>query len=708
MIKKFIHTSITILLALSLIVAPGDKAFASSLTENNVATVNSIQTFNVADTYYEEVIKTAEKKASVLTTIYGISNVQYALIDNGKIVLTGSSKSPAYDSTVNDDTMYGIASISKVFTAAAVMQLVEQGKIDLDTPVVQYLPDFSMEDIRYKDITVRMLLNHSSGLMGSTFENSILFDDVDFTSYHRFLDNLKTSRLKANPGEYSVYCNDGFTLAEVLVEKISGMSFTEYVKKFISEPLKMQNTKTPLENFQRSSLAKTYVTGNKKPLPAEALTAIGAGGLYSSAIDLCKFAEIFMKNSTSQVLSLASVTLMEQPEYQTELWPEEEYSVINYGLGWDSVDTYPFSQYGIKALAKGGDTNLYHGNLTVLPEENMAIAVLSSGGSSTYCQLMAQEILLTALKEKGTIKDIIPNKTFKKPIPDKMPAELKSFEGIYAHFSSVMKVSIGDDGVATLTNAFLPEAGSQQYIYTGDGKFYFTDGSAYISFEKASNGNTYIYCYAYATVPSLGQTISTGYQAQKLEANPIANVVKQIWEKRAKKKYFIVSEKYSSQMYFYGLPSTELSLLADLEGYCANTVIQSRNEAISYLQIPSVYGRDLSDYTFYTKDGIEYLKANSYTLVEDTIIKNLSTKSSFTCTIGSDGYTKWYKIPKSAANKKIKIKLPRNSSVVVYDEFGNCKYYSLTADTNVLELPTKGHIAFIGDAKAKFNVSYVK
>ncbi|MGV2643528.1 serine hydrolase, partial [Clostridium perfringens] len=160
--------------------------------------------------------KTAAEKAKLLTETYGTTSVQYALIDNGVITVSGQAgvndiegKKP-----LTKDTMYGIGSTSKVFTAAAVMKLVDEGKINLDTPLVQYIPEFTMKDERYKKITPRMLLNHSSGLQGSSLNNAFLFEDNDPHAHDTLLKQLSTQNLKADPGAFSVYCNDGFTLAE--------------------------------------------------------------------------------------------------------------------------------------------------------------------------------------------------------------------------------------------------------------------------------------------------------------------------------------------------------------------------------------------------------------------------------------------------------------------------------------------------------------
>src|SRR5690606_5111880 len=123
----------------------------------------------------------------------------------------------------------GIGSVSKMIVAAATMQLVDAKLVDLDEPLTTYINDFKMADERYRQITPRMLLNHSSGLYGTHYENSMLFDDNDTQSHDELLRKLRSEHLKSDPGAYSVYCNDGFTLLEILVERVSGMSYTDYL-----------------------------------------------------------------------------------------------------------------------------------------------------------------------------------------------------------------------------------------------------------------------------------------------------------------------------------------------------------------------------------------------------------------------------------------------------------------------------------------------
>jgi CubicO group peptidase (beta-lactamase class C family) len=706
MVKKSLKAGLSIILALSIAVFPNTAAYAKTIAAQPQTQSTSDKDQN--DTF-SATRKLAEAKAASITSFYGATSVQYALIDNGKITLSGvagiySKNAPT---PLTDTKMYGIGSVSKVFTTAAVLQLVDEGLVNLDTPVVNYIPEFTMADPRYKDITVRMLLNHSSGLMGSTLGSSMLFGDKDTTTYDNLLNTLKTSRLKADPGEFSVYCNDGFTLAELLVEKVTGSSFTDYLRNHISNPLDLYNTKTPQDSFQTDRLVKIYLPGSKEELPSDTVNAIGAGGIYSSAKNLCEFATIFMDNSTSSVLSKASAKAMQNKEYLRGFWSDDKPAPFTYGLGWDSVNTYPFEDYGIKALSKSGDTLFYHGNLMVLPQENMAVAVLTSGGNSSANLVMAQEILLSALKEKGVIQEIHPDKTFTKPVNAPMPQELKQYAGYYGNFTSTSKITISDDGILTSIDTTTPNADSQKLIYTGDGRFYYTDGSAYISFKQAPNGNTYLYLSGYSNLPGLGQAVTDEYRSQKLAPNPVSEEVNAAWDKRAGKKYFVLNERFSSETYVISPPFTELPAANGLVGYFASNTIVDANTAKANLKIPSMYGRDLNDYTFYKEGNTEYIKAESAVLISEDGVSNLPG-SSFTVDINGSGYAHWYKIGKETGNKKIKVKLPKKAAFFVYTKDGTCVSDSYVSKQDTVTLPQEGYIVFAGEVNTHFVVSYVK
>ncbi len=707
--KKLIATVLALLFVNSFSPVAYVQTIAATPHSNAAVTSAEVTAQSTSSADYKETIALAQKKASVLSSFYGATSVQYALIADGKIVISGQSGVYSKDSSIapTKDNMYGIGSISKVFTTVAVMQLVEQGKVKLDSPVVDYIPEFKMADDRYKDITVRMLLNHSSGLMGSSFNNSMLYNDKDQIGYTNLLKILETSRLKAAPGDFSVYCNDGFSLAQLVVEKVTGISFTKYISENISSPLNMSHTKTPYDDFTTDLLVKTYLPTFKIALPVESLSVLGAGGIYSSAEDLCQFSQIFMENSKSTVLSNASAKAMENPEYLNGLMKFKEASSLSYGLGWDSVITTPFSDYNIKALVKGGDTTLYHSSLVVLPEQGMAMAVFTSGGTSTYNQIMAQEVLLSALKEKGVITEIKAAPLPIKPVKLPLPSEQKKYEGSYLSASGGAKVVLSDDGTLTISNIFNPNS-SLKYVYTGDGKYYSSDGSDYIKFTEEANGKIYLYISGFGNVTSLGSTVSSLYKFEKVDDVSLSKEIQAVWDNRIDKKYYIINEKFSSQAYAIGGMALQLTASKELKGYCNNAQIIDENHARANIQIPGVYGRDLNDYTFYKKGTIEYLNYGSYVLKSEDNISSLFTRSGVSFNIGKEGYAKWYKISAKSANRKLKVTVPMNASFSVYDSNEICIFNSWISDSTTVTLPKDGKIVFAGDPSAKFVINYVK
>ena len=232
-------------------------------------------------------------------SMLGLSTIGGGQKGNGGVVLAKENEyideAPA-DIEKPDDTdeIYCVGSVSKVYVTTAVMQLVDQGKVDLDTPVTEYIDDFTMADERYKDITVRMLMNHTSGLSGSTLKNMFLYGDNDSVATTNVLENLKSQKLKAAPGEYASYCNDGFELLEVIVERVSGMSYTDYVEKSIAAKIGVKNTYTANNVFENPLLADIYPDGHNR-YETEYCMDFGSGGIYATAADTCEFGSTFFK-----------------------------------------------------------------------------------------------------------------------------------------------------------------------------------------------------------------------------------------------------------------------------------------------------------------------------------------------------------------------------------------------------------------------------
>lgn len=657
---------------------------------------------------YVNTQKVAAEKAAFLTEKIGTTSLQYALMDGDNIVVSGQAGYSHVESKTapSSTTMYGIGSTSKMYTTASIMKLVDQGKVDLEAPIVTYLNNFTMKDPRYKQITVRMLLNHSSGLGGSNLSNSFLFNDSDPIAKNNLLATLATQRLKADPGAYSVYCNDGFTLAELIVEKVSGMNFTTFIHQNFTGPLGLKHTKTPVDSVATSQLASVYNATYSAALPKETINVIGTGGIYSTAEDLVRFATIFTGGSNG-ILSEKSVKAMEQEEYKRGMWPKGIDNSFAYGLGWDSVNLYPFNQYEIKALTKGGDTTLYHTSLVVLPEQRMAAAVVSSGGDSTTDKMLANEILLSALQEKGVIKELKPTPTFKASNKETMPQELLDYAGVYADSTELMKIEISKAGELSISSIMAPTFPAQKYSYNTNGEFLdaegFLDakGTSKVSFVKESNGRIYLWIQGYGMIPGLGEAALTQYAAEKLEANALSSEVLSAWQKRQGKMYFDVSEKYSSQFYM-SMPVAGIAMFPDAPGYMGSNKITGPDKAEMTVQIPTLGGRDLADIIFETKDGVEYLKVGNQLFIPQDAIKPIYAGPQSLVTIQADGYARWYEVPETASGKLMTVVLPPKGSFAVYDENGVCVNFSTVSDLTQVKLPSNGKIVFVSDVGAKF------
>lgn len=652
--------------------------------------------------------KMTDKAAEALVKTYGATSVQYALIDNGEITVSGSQGVFAKDNNrlITKDTMYGIGSVSKVYVAASVMMLVDWGKVNIDDPYIKYVPEFKMADDRYSQITVRMLLNHSSGINGTSFGNMFLFNTPSSQLHDDLLNILATQTLKADPGEFSAYTNDGITLLEIMVERISGLSFTQFIEQKISRPLGLQYTKTPLDNFDRTELAKTYYPLYDGVMPTDVVDGIGTGGIYSTAEEVCKFANVLMGNT--DLLSKESAMAMQNEEYRRGIWIQEDENFFAFGLGWDSVHTYPFAEYNISAVFKGGDTFLYHSALVAIPEYHIAMVINSSGGSSIQSSSLAATILQEVLKEKGIIKEIKPVRTFEKPEKQNMPDGIKKYSGVYigASFANPKTIDVldGEIEIPALISGYIP---AQKFIYTGNGDFKSEDGSVTVHFDDQSNGNTYLKVSMHFTFPEVGQAVLTTYEAQKLEKNVLNDNVAIAWKKRVGKNFLMLTEKSSSQLLY--IPTISSKLPIDIEsGYVMGSKIIDENNAVNAVQMP-IGGRETTEIKFYTEDNKEYLHMYNITFINEdsiqSIIQSIKKNENAVVTIQADGYACWYRINEATADKIMVVQIPANASFAVYDENFVCVDFSTVSGNDTVILPINGYIGFFGKTGEEFIIT---
>lgn len=669
----------------------------------------TLPAFAAQETAAGETLEDKAAHAIALAGQYGgADSVRYALWEDGEITAQGGwgIYSKTENRALTDDILYGIGSVSKTYTAAAVLTLAQAGRLALEDPVTKHLPGFTMADERYKDITVRMLLDHSSGLMGDSTRDAFLFGDADEHAADDLLTRLSTQRLKAAPGAYCVYCNDGYTLAQLVVEAVSGMDYMDYLHAAVLDPAGLADTYAPGDDFDTSRLAKTYASAEDvRALPQDTVGIVGTGGLYATAADLAAFGGLLCGN---ELLEQEWLDLMNTDWAAKGLWPEEsENDALAFGLGWDNVHQYPFNQSGITALVKGGDTLRYHASLVVLPEVDKAVAVLSSGGVSTYDQLAGERILIDALAEDGVaVDESLPALPAGQPAV--IPEAVKANAGAYVSLGMVAAVAFPDDQTMTLTAAAALGGAVQTYTYRDTGVFLDETGTAALTFVTEDNGRTYLRQEGYAPVPGLTSSGTVNYVLEKLEPNNEANqAALDAWAARGEELYLIVNEKYTSQVYLSG-PFAGVTTLPETPGYAAGFErIVDETLAQQYIQVPGNGSRNGADYRIVSVDGKEYLKAGDYLCAPGSGLADLYAGAGAYCTILDDGHARWFRVG-ALAGKTLAVTLPEAGGFTVYDANGVATASSVAFGDTSAVLPEGGWIAFAGNPNARFHLSLVQ
>ncbi|MCL2497992.1 MAG: beta-lactamase family protein [Symbiobacteriaceae bacterium] len=358
-----------------------------------------------------------------------------ALMEHGELiaeVAVGTTDGKA-ENPASPRDLYNVGSVSKVYCAAAVMVLVQQGLLKLDDPVVMHLPRFTMLDERYKDITVRMTLCHTSGLPG-TYQR-VSAANVWIENYHEELyEYFANSYLKAAPGEWSTYCNDGFTLAEMVVAEVSGMDYPDFVKKYITDPIGAFST--CYGNYYPEDRKHVEVPGRG----VERLMVSGAGGTATDMFDCAKFGNIFL--GENPVLTAESMAEMALPHGRTNINDDPDLKT-GVGLGWDAVSYEPPPiDLGPSVLAKGGSTTQFHSYLLVVPAYGISAACSTTPDAGINQLQMLVDVIALYLKEKGIAtekKPTIPGKPIRVPVE-----HFQQYAGKYICNSGMVEVSFSD------------------------------------------------------------------------------------------------------------------------------------------------------------------------------------------------------------------------------------------------------------------------
>ncbi|MDE7273359.1 MAG: beta-lactamase family protein [Lachnospiraceae bacterium] len=650
-----------------------------------------------------------KKKMIAAISALCMAGTVYASV--GNVVNAESVRSElTAETTASQDRIYCIASVSKMYSTLAVMQLVDEGKVELDAPVTKYLSDFKMKDEQYKDITVRMLMNHTSGISSGLTTNDYLYNDVDSFLHDNTLDIVSRVRFKAAPGEYACYNNVGFMLMEHIVENVSGMSYTDYVRNNIASKIGADHTGTAWSLYS-GDMGDTQVSLYRGSLPIEYPyeMAAGTGGIYATASDVANFGSVFFTGN--------DVLLSDDAKTQMSTRWNDDTKYESYGLGWDFVEQVRYEKENIKVMGKGGDVPHMHSCLLVAPDEQISTAVLTAGNdsSSQYAGLMASALMDVVLEERGkAVGELTPPEP---KITDTIPDHYKKYEGLYCigglYSDGICRITF-DNTVMYKEDLCTDRSSPERYRYTEDGGFVKVNDSGKMTSDREivyfeeKDGGIYIRTDKFTVYPGLGNTSESMYTGEKMDENPVSHSVQQSWDDLSQTLFVIYNEKWTSQHYespFYRVVTDEefpgYIMVKNSAGARAEK-LTDEDHAGFFTSIPSTANRDLYDIEITEQTYADKTSAASLDLSDGTRCRSVDSLPEFTADTTEiplhSSEAAWYRIGKDMSGKSIVVERPDNSAVFVYNKFRELLYSTHIKDAmNTIDLPPDGYIAFAGE-----------
>lgn len=291
----------------------------------------------------------------------GLPGLSVVVTQGDRVVHAAGYGEDSEGAPVTADTPMRIASVSKSFTAMAVMTLVEDGRIALDEPVADQLPGFAMADPRFADVTVRHLLNQTSGFSDTTIDVTAL---ETATSPADYTAKLSDGSLAADPGTHYEYCNVNYDLAARVVEVASGRTFDDYLKQHVFGPLGMSRSTVSTDDI-RPADGYNSVFGAWLSRPELPGFHSGGGGVVTTAADMGKWL-ISQNGNGAQLVSPEGLRAMHTSS-----------TVDEYAMGW-IPDRGPDS---VEQLVHPGNLFTYSAVQAIVPSTGHGFAVLVNSAS---------------------------------------------------------------------------------------------------------------------------------------------------------------------------------------------------------------------------------------------------------------------------------------------------------------------------------------
>lgn len=355
------------------------------------------------------------------------------ILRNGErqIVTTGFANAEAGYPMV-ENSLFLIGSISKIYTATLVLRLMEQGVLDIDTPVVEYVPDFKLSHDDVRDaITMRMLLSHTSGFDGDRFTAYGYGED----SYDKAIAEFHSLIQWFKPGSFYSYNNAGFYLVGHIIQKLTGKSFEEVMTTELFAPMGLKHTILEPADALNRPLAAGHQVDRIKGV---SLTSSGhvprhvnpAGGVMQSIGDLLTFAQMHLnlgEINGERILSEENAKLMQQPVVEADTYDR------HYGIGWSI-----FQRPSVTSIGHGGSWGGHRANLILIPYENYAHAALGNSSASGAAEASLENWVLE--------HHLHVSKPEREPI-SLTAIELSAHTGTYERHDGRFEVEVAEDGL---------------------------------------------------------------------------------------------------------------------------------------------------------------------------------------------------------------------------------------------------------------------
>ncbi|MFE8699383.1 serine hydrolase domain-containing protein [Cytobacillus sp. FJAT-54145] len=297
---------------------------------------------------------------------------------------------------VTPDTIFGVASVTKSFTAMAILMLEQEGKLSVQDPVIKYLPEFTLKNVSdIKQIKIHHLLSHTTGLppMNRREDLNKLNDHLNYLAE-------EDVEMLGLPGEYFSYCNDTFLLLGLIIERLTGILYRRYITEQILNPGKMYRSTFSLEEVAKyDNVSVPYVynkkTGRyeKQDWPTLGNYEVG-GGIRSNVLDLLKYGQLFIGDLAR--ISKSLLEKMWEPVYQTS-------DNTFYGYALSVTPNYS----GVTLVEHSGGQPGVSSNFGFIPEENIVVSVLTnvSGAPSSDIWLAAVNAALNLPLDQKRVEE---------------------------------------------------------------------------------------------------------------------------------------------------------------------------------------------------------------------------------------------------------------------------------------------------------------